>query len=216
MSRSKRITGIAMLGLLLLAAGVLFWPFLLTEVIRPVAQVAWLFLRLFVLSIDQRFYWMVLILGVVVLIVRLASRAQTEAPPLELMDLNETTFAIERWQNRFNPLEVSKRQDRALNRELADLLASSYASRQHALTKYEVMEALRDGRMALPGQMHAFLFPPEQVRRRRTVKELLQSLRTAPLKWFRRWSGQETAQKYHMIAEIISFMEASTEISHDQ
>ena len=66
-----------------------------------------------------------------------------------------------------------------------------------------------------PEHIHTFLFPDEPEKSKRSLEKLIQSIRTAPRKWIRRWTGQETAEHYRMIDEVLSFMETSLEMKND-
>ena len=70
MERSKRILIILSMLAVVLILGVIYWPFVLNELIIPIALTAWLMLRIFVLSVDQKIYWGALILGAAVLLFR--------------------------------------------------------------------------------------------------------------------------------------------------
>lgn len=61
MNSSRRLTLIGFLLLLTLFVGLLFWPFILNDIITPASLVVWLLLRIFVLSIGQKYYWAVII-----------------------------------------------------------------------------------------------------------------------------------------------------------
>ena len=96
------------------------------------------------------------------------------------------------------------------------MLASIYASKQRVQTSYEIVEALRDGQIPLPEHIHTFLFPEGSHRSGPSIKNVLLTIRHAPSKWMRRWTGQSAAEKYRNIEQVLSFMENSLEIKNDQ
>ena len=57
MNISKRLVIVVFLLLIILFVGLLFWPFVLDDIIAPASLVVWILLRIFVLSIDQKYYW---------------------------------------------------------------------------------------------------------------------------------------------------------------
>ena len=61
MKFSRRTIVFLYILLVILVGGILFWPFIVSEIINPVSMVVWLFLRLFVLSIAQKYYWTAII-----------------------------------------------------------------------------------------------------------------------------------------------------------
>ena len=215
MNTSRRLAIFILLVAILLSVGVLFWPFILNEIIKPMALVVWLFLRIFVLSIGQSFYWIAVILVALIFLARLLSRNQTSLPPDESLDSNETINTIRYWRIQFSLNDSGLRDAKILRRELAYLLASLYASKQRTSANFGLYEALQRGEIPLPEHIHTFLFPDESQKSGRSLKRLMQSVRNTPRKWIRRWTGQETAEHYQMIDEVLSFMETSLEIKND-
>ena len=76
-------------SLLLLAAG-LNWQYVLNYILMPLATTAWLLLRIFILSIDQKYIWGGLVLAVLLLLLfRLGQDANITAYE-ETFDENTT------------------------------------------------------------------------------------------------------------------------------
>ena len=71
MNISRRSVVSILFAAVILFVGVLFWPFILTNIINPTALVVWLLLRLLVLSIHQKYYWTAIIFVVLVFLYRL-------------------------------------------------------------------------------------------------------------------------------------------------
>lgn len=200
--------------MLVLLFGMFFWPFVLNEIITPVALTAWLFLRIFILSIDQNCYWGAIILVVAVFLFRLHFDAPTTNPPREFLDANDTVRTIEYWHSKFTLTNPSAYDDRDLKRELIHLVASLYASKQRSSPSFIFYDALQRGEIPLPDHVHSFLFPKEPQESTRSFKELIRSVQETPRKWIRRWTGQETKEYHRMIDEILSFMETSLEMEN--
>lgn len=211
MKISRRVAISFFSGAVILFVGLLFWPFILNEIIKPAALVAWLLLRMFVLSIDQRFYWIATILVVLVLLYRLVSRGQTTNPPEEFLDSNEIIRTIGYWRSRFLLFNTSIHDDKALKKELFHLLVSHYASRQNTLTNYEIFDAFQRGEIPLPEHIRTIFFPEESQESRQPIKKLLRSIQKTPRTWIRKWTGQEAAEHYRTIDEVLKFMETSQE-----
>jgi hypothetical protein len=216
MNSSKRVVVAILFVAILLFAGTLFWPLILNDMIKPVALVVWLLLRIFVLSIDQVYFWGAIIFMVAIFLYKLLSQEQTIVPSNEFIRENETINTIEYWYSLFILAENNHYDDKALKRALAHLLVSLYASKQHTTTNFVIYDALQRGEIPLPEPLHAFLFTEEPDGSKRSMKKFFQSIRKAPQKWIRRWTGQEKAEYYRMIDQVFCFMETSLEIKNDE
>jgi hypothetical protein len=206
--------------LTILLVGLLFWPFILNEIITPTSQVVWVLLRIFVLSIDQKYYWGAIILIIAIfLYLRLLPPPHPTIQSEDSQHLNETMRTLDYWRSLFNLIDQRVQDDEMLKKELARLLLSYYATKQHTLADFRLYDALQQGKIPLPEQMHAFLFPeePQPVGRSLIIhtRKLVQSIKNTPRKWIRRWTGQETAERHRMIDEILCFMETSLEMKND-
>jgi hypothetical protein len=126
---------------------------------------------------------------------------------------------LDYWRNLFNLIDQHVQDDKMLKKELARLLLSLYATKQHTSADFRLYDALQQGEIPLPEQIHAFLFPeePQPVGHSfiMNIRKLVQSIRNTPRKWLRRWTGQETAERYRMIDETLCFMETSLEMKND-
>ena len=202
--------------LLIVLVGMLFWPFIQSEIIAPTSLAAWLLLRIFVLSIDQIYFWVALIFIVSFFLFR---RLLPAAPALQYEDLqhkNATLRNLEYWFRLFTVIDRNVRDDRTLKRELAYLLLSLYTTQQHISPDFRIYDALQSGQIPLPDHIRALIFPEEPQEPRPFMKRLILFLQEAPRKWVRRWTGREEADHYRMIDEVLSFMETSMEIKNDE
>ena len=134
----------------------------------------------------------------------------------DFLNLNATMGAIDNWRSLFTLINFDAVYRRNLKRELAGLLLSHFATRQRASADYSLYEALQRGEIPIPAHIHDFLFSEETQRAGWSFKELIQSIRNTPSKWIRRWTGQETAQHYKMINEVLNFLEISLETKNDE
>lgn len=219
MKLSRRTVVSILFVVLILLFGMFFWPFILNEIITPIALTAWLFLRIFVLSIDQKYYWGALVFVVAVFLFRLVFNALATISPRDFPDANvtanDTMKTIEYWRGLFALIDPNVYDEITLKRELMHLVASLYASKQRSSPNFIFYDALQRGEIPLPAHIYTFLFPAEAKESRRSIKHLMRSVRETPRKWIRRWTGQETAEYHRMIDEILSFMETSLEIEND-
>jgi hypothetical protein len=215
MKFSRRVITSILFIMLILLFGMFFWPFILSNIIEPTSLVIWLLLRIFVLSIDQKYYWGAIIFVVVIFLFRLLPQGQTFIQSEDFLDSNATIKNIGYWRTLFTLTRYDSRDQETLKRELMHLLLSLYASKQRTSTNFLLYDAMQRGELPLPEHIHIFLFPDEPKKSKWSFDKLIQSVRTAPRKWMRRWTGQETAEHYRMIDEVISFMETSMEMKND-
>ncbi len=218
LSRALVIGGFFLL--VILFAGLLFWPFILNEIITPTALAVWVLLRIFVLSVDQAYYWMAIVfIAAIFLYLRLLPPSHPTIQSEDSQHLNETMRTLDYWRSLFNLIDQRVQDDEMLKKELARLLLSLYATKQRTLADFRLYDALQQGKIPLPEQMHAFLFPEEPQPAGRSlianIRRLVQSIRNTPRKWIRRWTGQEAAERYRMVDEILCFMETSLEMKND-
>lgn len=214
MKFSRRMIVSILFIVLVLLFGIFFWPFLLNEILTPIALTAWLFLRIFVLSIDQNCYWGLIIFAIAVLLFRRLFDVPTTNPYGDTPEENDAVRTIEYWRSLFTLTNPSAYDERALKRELIHLVASLYASKQRSSPSFIFYDALQRGEIPLPDHVHNFLFPGEPQEATRSFKELMRSIQERPRKWIRRWTGQETKEYHRMIDEILSFMETSLEMEN--
>jgi len=216
MKFSRRVVVFILLGVLLLFAGILFWRFILTNIIQPTALVIWLLLRLLVLSIDQKYFWAAIIFTVLMFIYRLLPQNILADSSEESDNANETISAVGYWRSLFLHTEGNVNDDKNLRQGLARLLTSIYASEQRTATNFKIYDALQRSEIPLPEHVHAFLFPKETRESRNPIKRSLQFIQKVPHQWVRQWTGQDIAERYRMIDEMLRFMETSLEVNNDE
>jgi hypothetical protein len=201
--------------MILLFIGLLFWPFIMNEIITPTSLVIWLLLRMFVLSIGQQYYWGAIILVVFLFLIRILPQSQNSIQSDDYLDSNATIKSIGYWRSIFTLTDSAIRDEKIVKRELMRLLLSLYATKQRTSANFGLYEAIQQGEIPIPERIHLFLFPIEPEKPKRTLRALSQSIRGSVQKWFRHWNGQETAENTIMIDEVLSFMETSLEMKND-
>jgi Ca2+/Na+ antiporter len=218
LSRALVIGGFFLL--VILFVGLLFWPFILNEIIRPISLAVWVLVRIFVLSVDQAYYWMAIIfIASIFLYLRFLPPSHPTIQSEDFQHSDATMRTLDYWHSLFSLIGVRVQDDEMLKKELARLLLSLYATEQHTSADFRLYDALQQGKLPLPEQIHLFLFPeePQPVGRSFSVniRKLVQSIRNTPRKWIHRWTGQETAEHYRMIDETLCFLETSLEMKND-
>jgi hypothetical protein len=152
---------------------------------------------------------------VVIFLIRLLPQEQSVSQPDNSEDSNAALKSIGYWRNLFILTEQNVQDEKTLKRELIGLLLSHYSSKQRTSANFGLYEALQQGEIPLPEHIHTFLFPEELQQSNRFFKKLVQSARNTPRKWIRRWTGQEAAEHYRMIDEVLRFLETSLEMTND-
>jgi hypothetical protein len=199
MSKGMRISFLAVsLGLLLLL-GLVFRQFVLESILLPAATVVWLFLRIFVLSIDQEVFWWALIALSVIVIFRPLFRGST-APLLPCFIPSAAQDRAGPWRRLIlGNTHVAAHED-TLRRELVWQLTALYSSQRPGEAKFQIREAFLDGRIPLPESIFTFLFPSPP----------------PPASFFRRKRARRDASDYmRSVDEVLSFMETSMERGHE-
>ncbi len=196
--------------------GLVFAPFVVAHLLSPLATTLWLFLRLFVLSIDQVYYWalLILLMGIWAL-VRLAAGQEIDMP-VEQDETNAALIDMGEWQKDILFSAKSKEGQDIIRRQLIRMLANQYNSRQRHATPMEIQAALKEGQIPLPVDLHAFLFPPVLPKTRQTLQAKILDLLGAPQRTLRRMTGREAAEFQRSIDEVLSFMENSLEKKHSR
>jgi hypothetical protein len=215
MKFSRRVVISFLVGAIVLFLGMLFWPFILNNIIEPTAVAVWLLLRILVLSIDQKYFWYALIFLAVIFLFRLLRQEQPSIQSYAYLDTNATILNIGYWRVLFTYNDQDVRDEETLKRELIYLLTSLYASKQSTSNDFRVHDALQQGRIPLPENIHTFLFSAEPQESGGPIKRFLQSIPKTSRKWIRQWTGQEKAEHYRLIDEVLDFVETSLEIKND-
>lgn len=215
MNIPKRPVIFAFFVLVILFIGMLNWTFVLNEIIMPVSLVTWLFLRILVLSIDQQYYWAALIIAVLYFLYRLIPQDQSTESSWETGNENETIKSIENWRGLFIAEESNIRGGIILKANLTHMIVSLYATKLHTSPDYKLLDSLRSGEIHLPKNIHVYLFPEEPQKPGRSLRKWLKAIWIFPRQWMRRFTGQEKAEHYRMINEVLSFLENSLEMKDD-
>jgi hypothetical protein len=214
---TRRLVIFVCFPLIILLAGMLYWPFILNEIIAPTSLVVWLLLRIFVLSIDQKYYWVAIIfIASFFLYRRLLPQVSLAIQYEGLQNANATLNRIGYWRSMFAVTDYKIQEDKILKKELAYLLLSLYATNQRTTADFRLYDALQSGQIPLPEHIHTLLFTEEPPESKRSLIRLLHSIKKNTRKWLRRWTGQESAEHYRMIDEVLCFMETSMEIKNDE
>ena len=215
MKNTRRILLFLLLLGLVLALGILFWPYVQAYLVTPVALLVWVLLRIFVLSIDQKILWALLAFSALVFILRRLGQELKIPEQRPAPEPNTTLRKVEIWRNFIQMRPDDSGEHEAIRRELSRMLVSLYTSRQAGSTYKEVSEALLQRQIPVPDPVYALLFSSRATAPRQSFKQVLDRLRRTPQTYFRRWTGREAADYYRSIDAVLTFLETSLEIKND-
>ncbi len=217
MKNSRRYLLLALYLAVLVFLGIWFAPIIRTGLLTPAATTIWLVLRVFVLSIDQKYYWAAaIILGAFLALRRLIRELDSREIYEQVPVANAALQKADIWRGdiQFGAGETANRS--AVRRELTRMLVSMHMSKQQGNTYADTLDALKQRQIPLPEGIYVFLFPdqPDDSQDSR-IKKAFQSVRQAPRKWMRKWTGRTAAEYYRGIDEILAYMENLLEMHHD-
>jgi hypothetical protein len=215
MKLSRRLVSALLIAAIVLFLGMLFWPFVFNNLIKPIASVVWLLLRILVLSIHQKYFWYALIAAAFVVLIRLLPWEQPMSQPEVYLESNATFIKIGYWRSLCMYTDHSVQEEKTLKKELIHLLTSLYAAKRRTSNKFKIYEGLERGEIPLPENIHTFLFSQEPKEPGGRIKTFFRSMQKTLRTWIRRWTGQEKAEHFQRIEEVLHFMETSLEIKHD-
>jgi hypothetical protein len=198
---------------LVLFLGILFWPFLYNQLIFPLSQLLWILLRIFVLSVDQKYFWGGLIFAIIFLAFRrIAKQVSLVEIEEDFTAPRESFRDIEYWRGVFNLIDF---EEQPIKSELVHLLAKVYASTHGVKADFHVIEEFKNGQIALPKSIRYFLFADESVYSKNPFKKLLQVIRQAVQSGFYRTTRRRKEAFYQSVCEVMSYLESSLENNDD-
>ena len=199
-----------------LSAAALAWPWLLAQVIAPLALVFWLLLRLFVLSVHQVAWWMALLLAGAAALGSFLLRRAALAEPSPVTAPASQEHPVEGWRRLIQQAAAGLPVTPAFGwNGFLRLAVSLGALEQRVMPDFLLVEALRAGQVPLPAEIHAFLFPPSAPAGSRFARQL-RRLRDAPGRILGRLTGRDRLERLAAVERLLAFLEASLEMPrHD-
>lgn len=213
----RAVLGILLTGLFMIV-GVLLRSAILENFVKPIALLLWTVNRLLA-SVDQIVYWIGLILiGMFITFLRAAFHTlqPIDQRTIHYGGKNATLRTVDQWRIMILLTLDETDQPNHLRRNLMNLLKDVYASKQPHLVPWEVYQTLERGDIPLPEQVKAFFFQNQSQAARPSLFDRLQQLSKVPGKWVRHWKGQDVADYYASIEEVITFMEQQLEHEDDR
>lgn len=212
MNKVGRFSLFIFIMILILFLGLIFSAWVVPHIVQPASETIWLFLRLFILSVDQLDYWNIISIAALIWIIyRLARRKPSKQPEGSRVK-NEIRDNLQNWRE-FLIQAKHHRGDRGpLRDKLLRLLISHYASRQPQLDQAEIGQGLEQHQLPLPGSVYDFLFGAEN----QTSGRLSPHAISHPIqRWYQRISGQDETDINPMIDDLIYVFNARVENDHE-
>ena len=227
MRRPRLVLSVVIAAALLVLLGGFFRRELLDYLIAPVAFTLWWLLRITVLAIDQEIYWamLLLLIGLVAArrLVRWGMSGQDSVVIEPQRASNRTLDRVLFWERQLQAEIPGTSAPGNSRRELKWLLVSIIGSERRRMLPFQIDDALRQRAIPLPDSIYAFLYGDAAPAPRPGFAEdpigflvaLAHSIRHAPARLLRRWSGREAADFRRSVEEILALMETTLEINHD-
>lgn len=216
MIRNYRVIIFVLLLGMIVLLGTIFWPLLKEYIVNPVMLNVTVFLQKLFLFIDQQYYWWFLIVLLIFLIPHHLVRKKKIAYRSELKDRNATLQDIDTWKTFIRYQSGKDFENISLKRKLVKLLSSMYASKHYIVDELELYNALKKRHIKIPDEIYDFfLLSDETFDVKPWTTRLMQSIRSAPRKWRRKFSGQDIKDYYQSIGTVLEFMETSMEDKHE-
>lgn len=204
MKKSNRLLFYLLFAIILLITCIIFAPFILENILQPISFVLWIYLRVFVLSVDQKVIWGIMIFAVLIFFILRFGRSASPVELSELPDPNSSIGNLELWRLHLSIRHHNREEINDFKRRLAWMLVSVYASKKRIPADYEVFQAFKLSTIPLPEKLYSFLFADETKRS------------WYHRKWLRRISRSEAVEYYRNLKDYLIFLEKFMEIKNEQ
>ncbi len=203
MSKTVRVSIFSLILGLILFLGLVFSAWTIPHVVQPVADTIWLFLRVFILSVDQVYYWDLLLITVILWGIYRFARRKSLVQQRDVTLKNETIENVMNWQESLkysihNGIERDIARDKLLR-----LIIVHYETCQPGVEMSKNQQDLERHLLPLPDTVYAFLFHSKS---NSPNSFSLSALRQSFHRWYRYINGDEQAAFDHMIDDLIDFL----------
>ncbi len=205
MSKRERVILLLFILYLLLFLGLIFSGWVVPNIVRPAAETIWLFLRVFILNVDQAYYWNILIIAILFWVFYRLARRTAPARQKDITVQNESVNNLKNWQEFIDYASRDARMRSIARDKLLRLVISHYTVRQPSVDQAEIRQELEQGRLPLPVSVYGFLFESKPATANDSFKEKI----IHPFhRWRDRRTGQEKLAFSYMIDELIRFLDS--------
>lgn len=196
----------------IVSLAVVFRSFFMTNLVEPVAYLLWAVWGI-VCSVNQNFYWMMLIIVCLLLMIRLIPPDTSNTPSRAYTYKHSWPNPVEYWQTLIQDGTLGRNEAEHLRDGLKKLLEAVIAQveRSDPQSSDEIPVI---GKVPLSAAAQRFLFSSKGQSGMYSESRRFGILYFAP-KWIRIWAGKFIRQDMTLIDEILERMETEMEISHD-
>ncbi len=203
MNKASRLTLFIFILGLFLFLGLVFSGWVVPNIIRPAADTAWLFLRVFILSTDQVYYWVVLCFAVVILVIYRLSRVKRVFQPQNQAVSNEIVENLKNWQDLLVSAKQANGSQAIAKDKILRLVVAHYLNKLPGTNQAEIVQDLEQRQLSLPGSVHDYLF---STRLPAANGSLLHIVNQYVRRWYRRFAGTDGVEFDRMIDELVDFL----------
>jgi len=197
---------------LFLTLAIGFRSFLITNVIEPIAALFWAVWRI-VSSVNQTFYWMILIFICLILMMRFIPFGKSNSSHSAYNYKHSSPNRVEYWRTLMINAALDKDEAEYLRDNLNQLLtAIDQLERSHP---GNLDETVMPEQTSLPIAVQRFLFSAKGNHKMWSGDYRLRLLFITPGR-FRRWAIKFIQPDHALIEETLTWMETTMEISHDR
>jgi len=160
MNKSNKIVLLIIIIFIIATLAIIFRIFLFENIIKPYALISWFLLRIFILWIDQKIIWGLLIFFIITIFFIKYSTfflfsEETNTP----IENNEYLIKLRLWKSylsgEINDIEDIKKIKKG---KLLSILVSIYASNKRILIDHKLYEAFENREILLPDEIFNFIY----------------------------------------------------------
>ncbi len=203
MKIASRFTLFIFILCLIVFVGLVFSGWVVPNIVEPAAQTIWLFLRVFILSTAQVYYWVLLGLAVVILVSFRLRRIKPAAQPEGQTVRNEAVENLKNWQDVLVSSQHATSGQGIARDKLLRMVVDHYSNRQIETNQGDIVRSLEQRRLPLPDSVHNYLFTSETVTTDGTFPQVI---RRYIYRLSRRFTGKDEAEFNQMIDELVDFL----------
>ena len=183
---------------------ILYNTFILENILKPLALLLWLLLRIFVLSIDQVIIWGIMIFIIAyILFVRFISINSENETYQESIN-NFYTEKLSLWKFYFSGDIYNLQNQKDLKIELIRMMVNLHAARKRMPVDYHLFDSFKAKEIQIPENIYNFLYAENTKKFNINISRI-----------YNRISGREAALYYQNLEECLLFLENFMELKDD-
>ena len=180
---------------------ILYRLFIFENILKPLALILWLFLRFFVLSIDQITIWFMMIFIIAfVLFIRFVFTTSDNESSQDII-INFYLQKFKSWKFYFGAENYNLQNQKDLKLELIRMMVNLHAARKRISVDYHLFDAFKKKEIQIPENIHNFLYAENK-------KKFCINI----FKIYNRISGRQAGEYYRNLEECLLFLENFMEI----